>query len=199
MKELNSLNNLIDALKAFPSIGSKTAERMGYSVLNMSNEEVAHLIKTIETAKQEIHPCPNCGLLTEDDICSICKDPNRSHDTCIVISNAKDVYNFEKLESYYGVYHVLGGVISGLHGVTPDDLKIKELLVRIPKEGIKELILATDPTLDGETTALYISRLVSKMNVKVTRLAYGLPAGGQLDYVDELTIKKALENRTDLK
>lgn len=199
MKELNSLNNLIDALKAFPSIGSKTAERMGYSVLNMSNEEVAHLIKTIEAAKQEIHSCPNCGLLTEDDICSVCKDPNRNHDTCIVISNAKDVYNFEKLETYHGVYHVLGGVISGLHGVTPDDLKIKELLMRIPKEGIKELILATDPTLDGETTALYISRLVSKMNIKVTRLAYGLPAGGQLDYVDELTIKKALENRTNLK
>jgi recombination protein RecR len=199
MKELNSLNNLIDALKTFPSIGSKTAERMGYSVLNMTNEEVANLIKAIETAKKEIHPCPNCGLLTEDDLCSICKDPNRSHDTCIVISNAKDVYNFEKLETYHGVYHVLGGVISGLHGVTPEDLKIKELLARIPKEGIKELILATDPTLDGETTALYISRLVSKMNVKTTRLAYGLPAGGQLDYVDELTIKKALENRTDLK
>src|SRR5574344_18231 len=199
MKELNSLNNLIDALKTFPSIGSKTAERMGYSVLNMTNEEVANLIKAIETAKKEIHPCPNVGLLTEDDLCSICKDPNRSHDTCIVISNAKDVYNFEKLETYHGVYHVLGGVISGLHGVTPEDLKIKELLARIPKEGIKELILATDPTLDGETTALYISRLVSKMNVKTTRLAYGLPAGGQLDYVDELTIKKALENRTDLK
>jgi len=199
MKELNSLNNLIDALKTFPSIGSKTAERMGYSVLSMTDEEVSKLITAIENAKKDIHSCPNCGLLTEDDVCSVCKDPNRTHDVCIVISNPKDVYSFEKLETYHGVYHVLGGVISGIHGVGPEDLKIKELLERIPKENIKELVLATDPTLDGETTALYISRLASKLNVKVTRLAYGLPAGGQLDYVDELTIKKALDNRTDLK
>lgn len=199
MKELNSLNNLIDALKTFPSIGSKTAERMGYSVLSMTDEEVSKLIKAIENAKKDIHSCPNCGLLTEDDVCSVCKDPNRTHDVCIVISSPKDVYSFEKLETYHGVYHVLGGVISGIHGVGPEDLKIKELLERIPKENIKELVLATDPTLDGETTALYISRLASKLNVKVTRLAYGLPAGGQLDYVDELTIKKALDNRTDLK
>jgi len=199
MKELNSLNNLIDALKTFPSIGSKTAERMGYSVLSMTEEEVNKLITAIERAKKDIHSCPNCGLLTEDEVCSVCKDPNRTHDVCIVISNPKDVYSFEKLETYHGVYHVLGGVISGIHGVGPEDLKIKELLERIPKENIKELVLATDPTLDGETTALYISRLASKLNVKVTRLAYGLPAGGQLDYVDELTIKKALDNRTDLK
>lgn len=199
MKELQSLNNLVDAFKSFPSIGSKTAERMGYSVLDMSEEEVNNLVKAINEAKKEIHPCPICGLLTEEDKCSVCKDPNRNHSICIVLSYPKDVINFEKLESYHGVYHVLGGVISSVHGIVPDDLKINELISRISKEGIKEIIIATNPTLEGETTALYLSRILKKYDVKVTRLAYGLPAGGQLDYVDELTIEKALDNRTDLK
>ncbi|MFA6667151.1 MAG: recombination mediator RecR [Bacilli bacterium] len=199
MKELQSLNNLVDAFKSFPSIGSKTAERMGYSVLDMSEEEVNNLVKAINEAKKEIHPCPICGLLTEEDKCSVCKDPNRNHSICIVLSYPKDVINFEKLESYHGVYHVLGGVISSVHGIGPDDLKINELISRISKEGIKEIIIATNPTLEGETTALYLSRILKKYDVKVTRLAYGLPAGGQLDYVDELTIEKALDNRTDLK
>jgi recombination protein RecR len=199
MKELRSLNKLIDAFKSFPSIGSKTAERMGYSLLDMDNEEVNNLLKAISEAKSEIHACPICGLLTEDEECSICKNQNRDHSVCIVLSYAKDVYNFEKLENYHGVYHVLNGVISSLHGVGPEDLRINELLERIPKEGIKEIILATNPTLEGETTALYIARILKDKNVKVTRLAYGLPAGGQLEYVDELTIEKALDNRTDIK
>lgn len=199
MKELRSLNKLIDAFKSFPSIGSKTAERMGYSLLDMDDEEVNNLLKAISEAKSEIHACPICGLLTEDEECSICKGQNRDHSVCIVLSYAKDVYNFEKLENYHGVYHVLNGVISSLHGVGPEDLRINELLERIPKEGIKEIILATNPTLEGETTALYIARILKDKNVKVTRLAYGLPAGGQLEYVDELTIEKALDNRTDIK
>lgn len=133
MKELQSLNNLVDAFKSFPSIGSKTAERMGYSVLDMSEEEVNNLVKAINEAKKEIHPCPICGLLTEEDKCSVCKDPNRNHSICIVLSYLKDVINFEKLESYHGVYHVLGGVISSVHGIGPDDLKINELISRISK------------------------------------------------------------------
>jgi recombination protein RecR len=199
MKELNSLNNLVEAFKSFPSIGSKTAERMGYSVLDMSDAQVEELIEAIEKAKKEIHSCPICGLLTEDDECSICKDPNRNHEQCIVLSNAKDVYKFENIESYRGVYHVLGGLISSIHGVGPDDLKINELLARVAKENIKEVIIATNHTLEGETTALYLAKLLSQLNVKVTRLAYGLPAGGEVDYADDLTIKTALDNRTDLK
>jgi len=198
MKELNSLNELIEAFSNFPSIGSKTAERMGYSVLDMSNDEVDNLITAITKAKKEIHPCPICGLLTEDDVCSICKDQNRNKQLCIVISNAKDVFGFEKLHTYHGTYHVLGGVISSVHGVGPNDLRINELKERIVKENIKEIIVATNPTVEGETTALYLGRILKPLNVKVTRLAYGLPAGGQLDYVDELTISKALDGRTDL-
>ena len=199
MKELHSLNKLIDALKSFPSIGSKTAERMGYNILDMDDEEVKNLIDSISEAKNEIHQCPICGLLTEDDRCYVCKDLNRNHSICIVLAYPKDVINFEKLNSYHGVYHVLNGVISSLHGIGPEDLKIDELIQRIKNEGIKEIIIATNPTLEGETTALYLARILEKYDVKVTRLAYGLPAGGQLDYVDELTIEKALDNRTDLK
>jgi len=198
MKELNSLNELIEALKNFQSIGSKTAERMGYNVLDMSDDEVDAIIKAISKAKKEIHACPICGLLTEHKVCSICEDENRDHSTCIVLANAKDVIGFEKLNSYHGVYHVLGGVISSVHGIGPDDLRIKELQERITKENIKEVIVATNPTVEGETTALYLSRVLKPFNVKVSRLAYGLPAGGQLDYVDEFTISKALDGRTDL-
>jgi len=199
MKELQSLNNLVDAFKTFPSVGSKTAERMGYSVLDMSDEEVDELVNAISKAKKSIHACPVCGLLTEDDTCSICKDPNRNHSTCIVLSYPKDVISFERLESYRGTYHVLNGVISSLHNMGPDDLRISELIQRIPSEGIKEVIIATNPTLEGETTARYLSKILRNYDVKVTRLGYGIPANGQLDYVDDLTIEKALDNRTDLK
>ena len=199
MKELRSLNKLIDALKSFPSIGSKTAERMGYNILDMDDDEVKKLVDSINEAKHEIHQCPICGLLTEDDKCYICSNTNRNHSICIVLSYAKDVINFEKLETYHGVYHVLNGVISSLHGVGPDDLRINELVERIKKENIKEIIIATNPTLEGETTALYLAKILKDYDVKVTRLAYGLPAGGQLDYADEITIEKALDNRVNLK
>lgn len=199
MKELHSLNKLIDAFKSFPSIGSKTAERMGYNILDMDDGEVKKLIDSITEAKRDIHQCPICGLLTEDDKCSVCSNTNRSHSICIVLSYAKDVVNFEKLENYHGVYHVLNGVISSLHGVGPEDLRINELVERIKKENIKEIIIATNPTLEGETTALYLAKILQDYDVKVTRLAYGLPAGGQLDYADEITIEKALDNRVNLK
>jgi recombination protein RecR len=199
MKELHSLNKLIDAFKSFPSIGSKTAERMGYNILDMDDEEVKNLIDSINEAKKGIHPCPICGLLTEDEICYVCKDANRNHSICIVLSYPKDVINFEKLNSYHGVYHVLNGVISSLHGIGPEDLRIEELIKRIQDENIREIIIATNPTLEGETTALYLAKILENYDVKVTRLAYGLPAGGQLDYVDELTIEKALDNRTNIK
>lgn len=198
MKELNSLNELIEAFRNFPSIGSKTAERMGYSILDMDDSQVADLVKAISKAKKEIHACPVCGLLTEDKICSVCSDKNRDHSVCIVIANPKDVMSFEKIRSYHGIFHVLGGVISSVHGVGPNDLKIKELKNRIHTEEIKEIIIATNPTVEGETTALYLSRILKDENVKVTRLAYGLPAGGQLDYIDEITIGKAIDGRTEL-
>lgn len=199
MKELQTLNNLIDSFKQFSSIGSKTAERMAFNLLEMDDEQVKSLLENINDAVSKIHNCPVCGLLTEEEKCSVCSDQNRTHEICIVLSQAKDVINFEKLQKYHGIYHVLGGDISSIHGIGPEDLKIKELIQRIESEHIKELIIATNPTIEGETTALYISRLLKDKDIKVTRLAYGIPAGGQLEYVDELTIEKALNNRTNIK
>ncbi len=199
MKELNSINKLTTSFKNFPSIGGKTAERMAFNILNMPDSQVEDLLKNIKEVKEKIHQCPNCGILTEDNVCEICTSTTRDHSTCIVLSNYKDVYNFEKMGTFKGIYHVLNGDISSLKGIKPDDLRIKELVERIDKENIKEIILATNPTIEGETTALYLARILQNKDIKITRLAYGLQMGGNLDYTDELTIQKALEGRTTLK
>lgn len=199
MKQLLSLEKLVETFKSFPSIGSKTAERMAFSILDMPKDKAYDIANTIIECKNKIHQCPVCGLLTENNICEICSDSKREHSLCIVIAQSKDVYNFEKIESYKGTYHVLGGLISSLHGVTPNDLKINELIERVKKENIKEIIIATNATIEGETTALYLSKILADLNIKVTRLGYGLPVGGQLEYVDDSTISKALDNRKELK
>ncbi len=199
MKELNSINKLTISFKNFPSIGEKTAERMAFNILSMPNSQVEDLLINIKEVKSKVHQCPNCGLLTENDLCEICSSASRDHSTCIVLSNFKDVFNFEKMGTFNGIYHVLNGDISSLKGIKPDDLRIKELIDRIDKENIKEIILATNPTIEGETTALYLARLLQNKDIKITRLAYGLQMGGNLDYTDELTIQKALEGRTTLK
>ena len=199
MKDLKSIEQLKECFKKFPTIGDKTAERMAYAVINFSCEDVNELINVLNKVKSSIHPCPICGLLTEDEICSICSSPTRDKSSCIVIANYKDVYPFENSHSFHGVYHCLNGEISPMKGVSPKDLRIKELLMRIEKENIEEIIIATNPTLEGETTALYISELLKDKNVKVSRMGLGIPFGGQLDYMDELTITKALEGKKTLK
>jgi recombination protein RecR len=199
MKELDSITKLTESFKSFPSIGEKSAERMAYALLDMDDSKVTELVKSIQEAKEKIHPCPICGLLTEDKVCTICDDENRDHSTCIILSNEKDVYSFEKLGTFHGVYHVLGGDLSSVKGITPDKLKFKELIQRIDDEKIKEIIIATNPTIEGETTALYLAKLLKDKDIKITRLAYGLPMGGALDYADELTIGKALVGRTNIK
>lgn len=200
MKELISLEKLIESFKMFPSIGEKTAERMAYAVLNMNDNEINSLIESIEGVKQNIHFCSNCGMLTENDVCEFCLDPKKDHSTCVVVSSSKDVFKFEESKSFNGVYHILGGDISPSKGITPQDLRFEKLLERIEKENIKEIIIATNPTMEGETTALYLLKLLEKYkDLKVSRIAFGLPIGGQIDYVDDLTIKKALEGRTKLK
>lgn len=194
MKDLKSLNRLIDSFARLPSVGKKSAERMAYAVLNMNQEDVKEFSESLIDVKSKVHQCPKCGLYTEDK-CEICDDPSRDHSTMIVLSYAKDAFNFERLNTYNGVYHVLNGVISAIKGIGVNDLNIESLIKRIDEEHTKEIILATDPTVEGETTALYIAKLLEGKNVTVTRLANGLPMGGHIDYADSLTIEKALEGR----
>lgn len=199
MKELETIEKLADSFTLFPSIGGKTAERMAYALLDMSEDEVNQIITSMKNAKTKIHPCPKCGLLTENDICSICSNENRDHSTCIVLENSKDAISFENIGTYNGLYHILGGLINPSKNISPDDIKISDLIDRIHNENIKEIIIATSATIDGETTALYITKLLENDNVKVSRIAYGIPIGASLDYMDTLTLDRALKGRTKLK
>ena len=199
MKELKSIIDLTNSFKKFPSVGSKSAERMAYALLDMDKSEIEEIINAIENVSTKVHQCPICGVLTENNICSICEDKNRNHSTCIVVSHSKDVLAFEEIGTYRGVYHVLNGEISAYHGVTPKDLRISELLDRIDKEDIKEIIIATNPNIEGDTTALYLAEILKNKDVKVSRIGFGMPIGGQLDYTDSYTLKKSLENRTSIK
>lgn len=195
MKDLRSVSRLIDSFAKLPGVGYKSAEKMAYSILNMNDADVVEFSKAIENVHDKVHKCPICGSFTEEEICDICSDSSRNHQQIIVVSHSKDVHTFESLNTYNGVYHVLGGTISSINGVGPENLKIKELLERIKKDEVKEVIVATNPTTDGEITAMYIAHLLEKEPVTVTRLAYGLPMGGHLEYADALTLNKALEGR----
>lgn len=199
MKPLVSLEALIEAFHQLPGVGLKSAERMAYAVLDLPAQRVEAFANSLLEVKHNIHPCPTCGIYTESDKCSICADKTRSSDTLIVVSYVKDVYAFEKLQDMHWRYHVLGGVLSAVKGIGVEDLTIDSLLKRIDEENVKEIILATNPTIEGETTALFLATLLEKSSVRVTRLAYGLPMGGHLDYADSLTLSKALSNRTKLK
>ena len=198
MKELPTYTALVDSFSKLPGIGVKSAERMAYAVLEMRDEDATEFAKAIEDAKRAVHKCPNCGLFTEKDFCEICSDPNRSHEKMIVVSFPKDVFAFERLGTFNGVYHVLGGTISASKGIGAEELTVDKLLSRVTDEGVKEVILATNPTLDGETTALYIAKLLEDKHISITRLANGIPMGGSLEYADTLTLNKALEGRKKL-
>ena len=195
MEKLKSVEKLTDSFAKLPGVGHKSAEKMAYSVLEMSDEDVELFSNTLKEVKSKVHKCPICGILTENDVCEICSDESRKKDKIIVVSYPKDVFGFEKLGTYDGVYHVLGGALSSVNGVGVEDLAIAPLLERIEKDNVKEIILATNPTIDGETTALYIAKLLEGKDVNVSRLAYGLPMGGHLEYADSLTLSKALEGR----
>lgn len=199
MEKLSSLELLIDYLKRLPSVGTKSAERMAYAVLNMDTEIVEGFAHALIATKEKVHPCPICGLFTEKPTCEICQDKDRNSDIVIVVSNPKDISGFVKIDDFHGRYHVLGGLLSATSNVNPEDLRINELISRISSEQIKELIIATNPTIEGEITALFLARQLSNQPVKITRIAYGLPMGGQVDYIDSLTLFKALENRREIK
>ena len=195
MKELKSINNLTDAFGRLPGVGHKSAEKMAYSVLEMDDETVDAFAKALKEVKAKIHHCPICGNYTEDDICEICADESRDKTKIVVVSYPKDIRAFEKLGTYNGVYHILGGVLSAVNGVGVDDLNISSLFKRIEEDKVNGVILGTNPTTEGETTALYLAKLLENSNVNVSRLAYGLPMGGHLEYADSLTLMKALEGR----
>lgn len=195
MERLKSLENLIENLYKLPGVGKKSAERMAYSLLDFSDDELKSIARAIAELKESIHFCPTCGMITDIDGCYICDDKNREDNILMVVSYPKDVISIEKSDSYHGQYHVLNGELSLAKGMTLDRLNIDSLLKRLDDSHFEEVILATNPTVDGETTSMYLAKLLQKYNVKVTRLAYGLQIGGNLDYVDPLTLSKALEGR----
>ena len=196
---IESLQKLAEQFGRLQGVGKKNAMKMAFSVLDMTDEDAAEFAKAIIEAKEKIHLCPICQNLTDRDICPICADETRDRKTICIVSDAKVVISMEKVREYKGLYHVLHGVISPMNGTTPDKLKIKELLARIDEGEIEEAIVATNPTVEGEATAMYISRLLRSFDIKVTRLAYGVPMGSDLEYADEVTLYRALEGRRDLK
>ena len=190
-----ALQNLSDQFARLPGIGGKTAQRLAFHVLSLPLEEAEEFASAILDAKKTVHTCPVCQNLTDREICSICADETRERDVICVVAEPKDVIAMERSREFRGVYHVLHGVISPLNHVTQDDIKIRELLQRVAQNTIREVIMATNPDTEGEATAMYISRLLRPMEVKVTRLAYGVPVGSQLEYADEVTLSRALEGR----
>ena len=195
MKELKSIEKLIDSFSRLPGVGHKSAVKMAYSVLELSEEDVTDFSDSLKEVKNKIHHCPICGTYTEDEICDICADNARDKSKIVVVSFPKDVATFERLGTYDGVYHVLGGSLSAVNGVGVNDLRIADLQKRIREDNVKEIIIATNTTGDGETTALYLAKILEKDGLTITRLAYGLPMGGYLEYADSLTLSKAFEGR----
>ena len=193
-----SIEKLIESFERLPSIGNKTAARLAFYILNASKEETDEFISAIQNAKQNLKYCSKCFNISDNDPCEICSNPTRDNSVICVVEDVKDVVAMERTHEFRGVYHVLHGSISPMNGVGPDDIKIKELLSRLMGGEVKEIILATNPRVEGEATAMYISKLVKPLGVKVTRIAHGIPVGGDLEYTDEVTLSKALEGRREL-
>lgn len=188
-----NFQQLIDCFKTLPGIGNKNAERLAYHILSMDKKEVKKFADSLMSTKEHIHYCKQCGNISEEDLCEICKDETRDHSMICVVETPKDVYAMEKMKEYKGMYHVLHGVVSIMDGITIEDLNIASLLNRL--ESVNEVIIATNPTRNGETTALYLSKLLQNKNINVTRIANGLPIGSNLDYADEMTLLKSFEGR----
>ena len=195
---IESLQHLAEQFGRLQGVGRKSAMRMAFSVLDMKEEEAEIFAQAIIDAKRKIHLCPICQNLTDREVCNVCEDLQRDRSVICVVEDAKAVLSMEKVREYRGVYHVLHGVISPVNGITPDQIKLKELLTRLEDGEVQEVIVATNPTVEGEATAMYISRLLKPLGIKVTRLAYGIPVGGDLEYADEVTLYRALEGRRDV-
>lgn len=193
-----SLERLIESFKMLPGIGEKTAERLSFAILDFDLENVLEFSNSLIDVKNNIKHCSICGTLSDDDVCSICSDKSRDKDTLIVVEDSKDVFLFERIGNFRGYYHVLGGLISPLNDIGPDDIAIKELLKRVKENNIKEVILAISSGIEADATSLYIKRLLEKNNIVVTRIASGIPIGADMDYVDSLTLESALKNRKEV-
>lgn len=191
------INKLIDELAGLPGIGSKSAQRLAFHLINMPKPRVEKLAKAIVDAKENVRYCKECYTLTDSEVCPVCANLNRDHTTIMVVENTRDLAAYEKTGKYEGVYHVLHGAISPMLGIGPGDIRLKELMQRLEGE-IKEVIIATNSSLEGETTAMYISKLIKPTGIKVTRIASGVPVGGDLEYIDEVTLLRALEGRVEL-
>ena len=193
-----SIEKLIEAFEKLPSIGNKTAARLAFHILDASEEETKEFVQAILDAKKNLKYCSNCYNISDTDPCPICANQNRDHTTICVVEDVRDVVAMERTHEFKGIYHVLHGSISPMNGIGPDDIKIKELLSHLMEGTVKEIILATNPRVEGEATAMYISKLVKPLGIKVTRIAHGIPVGGDLEYTDEVTLSKALEGRREL-
>ena len=192
------ISNLVSQLCRLPGVGTKSAQRLAYFILDMPESEAREIAKAINDARDKIHHCPVCGNYTDTDPCAICRDASRKTGVICVVRDARDVVAMEKMREFRGTYHVLGGTISPMDGIGPDDIRIKELLQRIDEGGVSEVILATNPDVEGEATAVYISKLLKQRGVKAKRIAHGIPIGGNLAYVDEMTLLKAMEGRREM-
>ena len=195
---MESLQHLAEQFGKLEGVGRKTAMRLAYSVVDMSVEDAQAFADAIRVAKERIHLCPVCQNLTDRELCPVCRDDSRDRSVVCVVADAKAVLAMEKVREYRGVYHVLHGLISPMNGVTPDNIKIRELLTRVGEGEVEELIIATNPSVEGEATAMYLAKILRPFGVKMTRLAYGIPVGGELEYADEFTLRRAIMGRSDL-
>ena len=198
MAEVEAISKLINQLSKLPGVGKKSAQRLAYHILSLPEAQVKELAVSIYNGKKLVHLCETCGNFTDVDPCPICADTKRRKDVICVVKEPRDVNAIERIRDYDGLYHVLHGVISPMQGVGPDDIRIPQLLARLADGTVNEVILATNPDVEGEATASYISRLIKPMNIKVTRIAHGVPVGGELEYTDEVTLSKALTGRREI-
>ena len=192
------INQLIEQFASLPGIGNKSGPRLAFHMVNMPKEQVERFAKTVVDARNNVCYCKICCTLTDQEICPICSNPKRDHSTIMVVENTRDLAAYEKTGKFDGVYHVLHGAISPMLGIGPSDIRLKELITRLQTDEVKEVIIATNSSLEGETTAMYISKLIKPTGIKVTRIASGVPVGGDLEYIDEVTLLRALEGRTEL-
>ena len=198
MADVEAISRLVNQLSKLPGIGRKTAQRLAYHIISQPEDQVRELAVAIFNGKQQVHFCPICGNFTDTDHCAICSDPSRRRDGICVGKDPREVNAMDRMRDYNGLYHVLHGVISPMDGVGPDDIRIRELMQRLSDGSVQEVVLATNPDVEGEATASYIARLIKPMGIRVTRIAHGVPVGGELEYTDEITLLRAFQGRREL-